>query len=47
MTSHTKGCRYIRIVLFLGSVVAFFGAVLAGWGLFGLALSPNPPNEGV
>ena len=38
MISHTKGCRYIRIVLFLGSVVAFFGAVLAEWGLFGLAL---------
>ena len=41
MTSHTKGCRYIRIVLFLGSVVAFLGAVLAGWGLFGLALRPD------
>lgn len=38
MISHTKGRRYIRIVLFLGSVVAFFGAVLTGWGLFGLAL---------
>ena len=34
MISRNKGRRY---VLFLSSAVAFFGAVLTGWRLFGLA----------
>ena len=34
MISRNKGWRY---VLFLSSAMAFFGAVLTGWRLFGLA----------
>ena len=30
MISRAKGRHYLRIVLFLGSAVAFFGAVFTG-----------------